>query len=115
MGTRFNLILEDRQYRTLTAESERQSVSVAELIRRSIDAAFSLDDRRRVPGVELSVSCGGDPTARWPGGGRGSGYPAEAARANASYVSSLKSTKRTSGNPCSRATASAIGAAASGG
>ena len=56
MGTRFNLILEDRQYRTLTAESERQSVSVAELIRRSIDAAFSLDDRRRVPGVELSVS-----------------------------------------------------------
>ena len=50
MGTRFNLILEDRQYRTLTAESERQSVSVAELIRRSIDAAFSLDDRRRVPG-----------------------------------------------------------------
>jgi hypothetical protein len=56
MGTRFNLILEDRQYRTLTVESERQSVSVAELIRRSIDAAFSLDDRRRVPGVELSVS-----------------------------------------------------------
>ena len=56
MGTRFNLILEDRQYRTLTAESERQSVSVAELIRRSIDAAFSLDDRRRVPGVELSFS-----------------------------------------------------------
>jgi hypothetical protein len=56
MGTGFNLILEDRQYRTLTVESERQSVSVAELIRRSIDAAFSLDDRRRVPGVELSVS-----------------------------------------------------------
>jgi hypothetical protein len=56
MGTRFNLILEDRQYRTLTTESERQSVSVAELIRRSIDATFSLDDRRRVPGVELSVS-----------------------------------------------------------
>ena len=55
MGTRFNLILEDRQYRTLTAESERQSVSVAELIRRSIDAAFSLDDRRRVPGVELAA------------------------------------------------------------
>ncbi len=43
-GPRFNLILEDRQYRTLTAESERQSVSVAELIRRAIDAAFSLDD-----------------------------------------------------------------------
>ena len=56
MGTRFNLILEDRQYRTRTAESERQSVSVAELIRRSIDAAFSLDERRRAPGVELSVS-----------------------------------------------------------
>ena len=107
MGTRFNLILEDRQYRTLTAESERQSVSVAELIRRSLDAAFSLDDRRRVQGV--------DPTARSPGGGRGSVYLAEAARANASYVLSLKSTKRTSGNPCSRATATAISAAASGG
>ena len=56
MGQRFNLILEDRQYRTLTAESERQSVSVAELVRRAIDAAFSLDDGRRVSGVELSMS-----------------------------------------------------------
>ena len=56
MGTRFNLILEDRQYRTLTAESERLSVSVAELVRRAIDARFALDDPRRAPGVELSVS-----------------------------------------------------------
>jgi hypothetical protein len=56
MGKRFNLILEDRQYRALTAESERQSVSVAELIRRALDAAFAFDEQRRVPGVELSVS-----------------------------------------------------------
>jgi hypothetical protein len=56
MGRRFNLILEERQYRALTAESERQSVSVAELIRRAVDAAFGFDEQRRVPGVELSVS-----------------------------------------------------------
>jgi hypothetical protein len=56
MSTRFNLILEDRQYRALTAESERQSVSIAELIRRSIDATFAFDADRRTPGVELSFS-----------------------------------------------------------
>jgi hypothetical protein len=56
MGTRFNLILEDRQYRALTAESARQSVSVAELIRRSIDRTFHFDDDRRAPGIEMSVS-----------------------------------------------------------
>jgi hypothetical protein len=56
MSRRFNLTLEDRQYVALTAESERQSVSVAELIRRSIDTTFRLDAERRAPGVELSVS-----------------------------------------------------------
>ena len=55
MGTRFNLILEDRQYGFLTAESQRLSVSVAELIRRSIDATFSLAEDRRTSGLELSV------------------------------------------------------------
>jgi len=50
MGTRFNMILEDRQYAFLTAESERLSVSVAELIRRSVDSTSvsSKTGRRRV-------------------------------------------------------------------
>jgi hypothetical protein len=56
MGTRFNLILEDHQYRALTAESSRLSVSVAELIRRAVDKTYALDPQRKVPGVELSLA-----------------------------------------------------------
>ena len=55
MGTRFNMILEDRQYAFLTAESERLSVSVAELIRRSVDSTFGLVEDRRTPGLEVSI------------------------------------------------------------
>jgi len=54
MATRFHVTLEDRQYRFLTEESERLSVSVAELIRRAVDSTFSLDPARRTPGVEVS-------------------------------------------------------------
>jgi hypothetical protein len=55
MSRRFNLYLEDAQYDILSAESGRSSVSVAELIRRSIDRAFDLDSSRRTGGIELSV------------------------------------------------------------
>jgi hypothetical protein len=55
MSRRFNITLEDLQYDALTAESARSSVAVAELIRRAIDQAFELDDRRRTGGIELSV------------------------------------------------------------
>lgn len=48
------MTLEDIQYQALTAESSRSSVSVAELIRRAIDAAFSLDTERREGGLEVS-------------------------------------------------------------
>ncbi len=54
MSTRFHLILEDHQYRFLTEESGRLSVSVAELIRRAIDSTFALEPTRRVRGFELS-------------------------------------------------------------
>jgi hypothetical protein len=55
MPTRFHVTLEDHQYRFLTDESGRLSVSVAELIRRAIDSTFSLDPKRRIPGLEISV------------------------------------------------------------
>jgi hypothetical protein len=54
MSTRFHVILEDHQYRFLTEESGRLSVSVAELIRRAIDSTFSLDSGRRTAGLEVS-------------------------------------------------------------
>ena len=54
MTRRFNFYLEDAQYDALTLESERSSLSVAELIRRAIDGAFGFDEPRRTRGVELS-------------------------------------------------------------
>ena len=54
MPTRFHVLLEDHQYRYLTEESGRLSVSVAELIRRAIDSTFSLEPTRRTPGIEIS-------------------------------------------------------------
>jgi hypothetical protein len=55
MSQRFNFHLEDAQYEALTAESERTSLSVAELIRRAIDQAFGFDGPRRTKGLEVSV------------------------------------------------------------
>jgi Ribbon-helix-helix domain len=55
MGIRFQVTLEDTQYRHLTAQSERMSVPVAELIRRAIDKTYALGEDRRTPGVELSL------------------------------------------------------------
>jgi hypothetical protein len=55
MASRFHITLEDHQYRFLTSESERLSVSVAELVRRSIDRTYALDGERKTPGIEVSV------------------------------------------------------------
>ncbi len=52
---RFNVLLTEEQYARLTREAERTSVSIGELIRRSIDATFKLDGDRKTPGVELSI------------------------------------------------------------
>lgn len=54
MSKRFNLILEESQYAFLTRESERQSLAVAELIRRAIDHTFELRTSDRTDGFELS-------------------------------------------------------------
>jgi hypothetical protein len=54
MATRFNVILEDRQYRFLSSESSRLSVSIAELVRRAIDGTYGLTERR-TDGFELSL------------------------------------------------------------
>jgi hypothetical protein len=40
LSHRFQVILSETQYMFLTAESNRSSVSVAELIRRAIDATY---------------------------------------------------------------------------
>lgn len=55
MSRRFNLYLEDAQYDALTLESERSSLSVAELIRRAVDRTFGFDAPRRTGGIELSL------------------------------------------------------------
>ncbi len=63
MSQRFNFHLEDAQYEALTAESERTSLAVAELIRRAIDQAFGFDEQRRTKGLELSVGLWRQPDA----------------------------------------------------
>jgi len=55
MSRRFNLILEEEQYAFLTTESTRQSVSVAELIRRAVDRTYELRKDDRTDGFELSL------------------------------------------------------------
>jgi hypothetical protein len=56
MPTRFHVILEDRQYTFLCGESERTSVSIAELVRRAIDGAYGLKREERAEGLELSLA-----------------------------------------------------------
>jgi len=41
LSHRFQLVLSETQYNFLSAEANRSSVSVAELIRRAIDATYS--------------------------------------------------------------------------
>jgi hypothetical protein len=55
MATRFHVTLEDHQYRQLRRESERSSLTMAELVRRALDKAYGSNEERRIPGVELSV------------------------------------------------------------
>lgn len=48
MSRRFQLTLSEAQYAFLNGEAERSSVSVAELIRRAIDATYGPSGARRV-------------------------------------------------------------------
>lgn len=44
MSHRTQVILEDRQYARLLAESERTGVGLGELVRRAVDHAYALPD-----------------------------------------------------------------------
>jgi hypothetical protein len=48
LSHRFQLVLSEKQYVFLTAEANRSSVSVAELIRRAIDTAYAPGGTRNV-------------------------------------------------------------------
>jgi hypothetical protein len=48
LSRRFQLILSETQYRFLSAESNRSSVAVAELIRRAIDDTYGPTGEKRV-------------------------------------------------------------------
>jgi hypothetical protein len=48
MSHRFQLQLSERQYLQLNLESDRSSVSVAELIRRAIDTTYGFEDAEKV-------------------------------------------------------------------
>ena len=51
---KFNTLLEYRQYAMLKEESARSSVSISELIRRSIDKTYRPHYRPRIGGFELN-------------------------------------------------------------
>jgi hypothetical protein len=55
MSTRTHIMLGDRQYAFLVHESDRTGLSLAELVRRAVDATYRPYDRRQVGGFELSV------------------------------------------------------------
>lgn len=75
MSRRFNFHLEDSQYDVLTAESERSSLSVAELIRRAIDRTYELNAPRRTDGIELSFGLWKRPDAAVVGRRPGVRFP----------------------------------------
>jgi hypothetical protein len=55
MSRRTQITLTDRQHAFLRAEAGRTGLSLAELVRRAIDATYRPHGRSRVGGVELSL------------------------------------------------------------
>jgi hypothetical protein len=55
MSRKTQITLTDRQHAFLLDESQRTGLSLAELVRRSIDRVYRPNLRPRIPGVELSV------------------------------------------------------------
>jgi hypothetical protein len=55
MNRRTHIMLTDRQHAFLRSEAERTGLSLAELVRRAVDAAYRPHARPRIPGLELSV------------------------------------------------------------
>jgi hypothetical protein len=55
MNRRTHIMLTDRQHAFLRNEAERTGLSLAELVRRAVDAVYRPHARPRVPGLEVSV------------------------------------------------------------
>ena len=67
------MTLTDEQHAFLVAESHRTGLSVAELVRRSLDHTFRADDRPRLRGFDISFGVWRRPDAAVSGrraGGR---------------------------------------------
>jgi hypothetical protein len=59
--------LTDRQHAFLLDESARTGLSLAELVRRAIDSTYRPHERRRLRGLELSLSVWRRPDAALAG------------------------------------------------
>jgi hypothetical protein len=55
MGRRTQVTLTDRQHAFLFDESHRTGLSVAELVRRALDATYRIEERRRVRGFDVAL------------------------------------------------------------
>jgi hypothetical protein len=64
MSHRLHIAISSEQYAFLTAEADRTSLSVAELVRRALDTVFGPTGERRV--VEISRLLGRRPGRRIP-------------------------------------------------
>jgi len=71
MAHRMQISLTERQYEALTTEAHRTGLSIAELVRRSIDRVYRPNVRPTTPGLELSLGLWRRPdaavTGRRPG------------------------------------------------
>jgi hypothetical protein len=63
MSRRTQITLSDRQHALLVDESKRTGLSLAELVRRSVDRVYRPHARPRVRGFELSVGLWREPDA----------------------------------------------------
>ena len=63
MSRLFHVTLTDRQYALLWDEADRADVSMAELLRRAIDATYRSNARRRLRGYEVSLTLTREPDA----------------------------------------------------
>jgi hypothetical protein len=63
MSRKTQITLEDRQHAFLLDEAERTGLSMAELVRRAIDAVYRPLSRPRVGGFELSFAVARRPDA----------------------------------------------------
>ena len=71
MAHRMQILLTELQYEALTTEAHRSGLSIAELVRRSVDRVYRPSLRPTTPGLELSLGLWRRPdaavTGRRPG------------------------------------------------